>query len=380
MRKDRKPTVAYAFPVSHHFRAKFHEILRAQLALKNIEYRYIYDADDSNSSKRDTTDISWAKSAQQFKLKIGNLTLKFHRIGRHLKNCDLLILQQENALIANYYWQIKSYLGGPKVAFFGHGKNFQSRNPNGLAERWKAFWSTKVHWWFAYTQRCANIVESNGFAKNRITVFNNSIDIQQIENERQALDYSKLDAMRKHQFYNSQNIAVYVGAIYADKRPEFLIAAALEIRKRVPDFQLIAIGSGPEAHIVEKAATEHAWIHAVGPKFGMEKTELVSLAKVWLMPGLVGLAVLDSFAYEVPMVTTNLSFHSPEIDYLDNGINGLIINNDSSVDAYANEVSRLFENESLRQKLVEGCRLAKSKYSIEEMASRFATGVLEALY
>jgi L-malate glycosyltransferase len=35
-----------------------------------------------------------------------------------------------------------------------------------------------------------------------------------------------------------------------------------------------------------------------------------------LMPGLVGLAVLDAFADGIPRVTTVIEYHSPEIEYL----------------------------------------------------------------
>jgi glycosyltransferase involved in cell wall biosynthesis len=379
MLSRKKKSVGYAFPISHRFRARFHELLRSELADHHIEYRYIYDAEESNFGKRDTVNIPWARSAPQIKFNVLGRHLKFHRIGPHARDCDLLILQQENALLANYYWQIRSYFFGPKVAFFGHGKNFQSRNPNSAAERWKKFWATKVQWWFAYTDRCSDIVEGYGFPKQRITVFNNSIDIQQIEVECTALDPRHLNELRESLFSGSENIAVYVGAIYPDKRPDFLIRAAIAIRAQVPDFQLLVIGGGPEAHLIERAAADHDWIHALGPKFGLEKTELVSLAKVWLLPGLVGLAVLDSFVYEVPMITTNLSFHSPEIDYLKNGENGLILDDPEDVEAYARSAVKLLTDTQARLKLVEGCRRSKNEYSIEKMALRFADGVLIAL-
>jgi glycosyltransferase involved in cell wall biosynthesis len=379
MQSERKRKVAFAYPPSFQYRVKFHILLRDSLAKKNIEYCYIYDSKESLVGRKDTVNIPWAKDAPQLKFPVFGYLLKYHCIGAFAKDCDLLILQQENSLIANYYWQIRSSIIGPKVAFFGHGKNFQSRNPDGLAERWKRFWATKVSWWFAYTETCADIVKSYGFPMAKISVFNNSIDIHQIELERNAIEPKKLERIRKISFENSQNIAIYVGAIYPDKRPDFLIRAAIAIRAQVPDFQLLVIGGGPEAHLIERAAADHDWIHALGPKFGLEKTELVSLAKVWLLPGLVGLAVLDSFVYEVPMITTNLSFHSPEIDYLINGENGLILDDPEDVEAYARSAVKLLTDTQARLKLVEGCRRSKNEYSIEKMALRFADGVLIAL-
>ena len=42
-----------------------------------------------------------------------------------------------------------------------------------------------------------------------------------------------------------------------------------------------------------------------------------------LLPGAVGLGVLDSFAFDVPLVTVDLPYHGPEIDYVRDGENGV---------------------------------------------------------
>jgi glycosyltransferase involved in cell wall biosynthesis len=172
---------------------------------------------------------------------------------------------------------------------------------------------------------------------------------------------------------------VFVGGLYKEKRLEFLIAACDLIRSAVPDFHVIVIGTGRDAHILEAAAASRPWLHILGPKFGMEKTELVSLGKVWLMPGLVGLAILDSFAYELPLITTDLPYHSPEIDYLEDGVNGLVVSDSNSEASYADAVIGLLQDETKRQNLVQGGLASRNKYSIEEMARRFADGVQNAL-
>jgi glycosyltransferase involved in cell wall biosynthesis len=121
------------------------------------------------------------------------------------------------------------------------------------------------------------------------------------------------------------------------------------------------------------------WIHYMGPQFGMDKTELVELAKVWLMPGLVGLAVLDSFAYETPMITCALPYHSPEFAYLEHGVNGVIVQDSESTAAYADAVAGLMQDEAARQTLVAGAAAARDTYTIEAMAERFARGVERAV-
>jgi len=78
-------------------------------------------------------------------------------------------------------------------------------------------------------------------------------------------------------------------------------------------------------------------------------------------------------------VTTNVPFHSPEIDYLVNGVNGVIVGEKDDLSAYADRVSHILLNDDERERLIYGCRVAREKYTIEEMVERFTDGILKAL-
>ena len=93
---------------------------------------------------------------------------------------------------------------------------------------------------------------------------------------------------------------------------------------------MIFVGDGPDGASVRDAASRHEWMHWVGPRFGDERVPYMLLAELSLMPGGVGLGVLDSFALSVPLVTTSVPSQGPEIEYLEDGINGLIVENASS--------------------------------------------------
>jgi hypothetical protein len=66
------------------------------------------------------------------------------------------------------------------------------------------------------------------------------------------------------------------------------------------------------------------------------------------MPGLVGLTVLDCAAAGIPIVTTAYPYHSPEIEYLRAGGNGLIVDDSRSVGAYAEAVVSVLQDACLR--------------------------------
>ena len=103
------------------------------------------------------------------------------------------------------------------------------------------------------------------------------------------------------------------------------------------------------------------------------------ISKFFLMPYMVGLALLDTFALETPMITIDAPCHGPEIDYVVDGVNGAIVRKTDDPSLYAAQVSYLLKNDEVREKLVAGCRASREKYTIEEMVKRFAQGVVRAI-
>ena len=95
------------------------------------------------------------------------------------------------------------------------------------------------------------------------------------------------------------------------------------------------------------------------------------------MPGLVGLGILDSFALAVPLVTTDIPIHSPEIEYLENHVNGVMTRHD--VNEYANVVVSLLADEHKYQLLKSAALLSSEKYSVEDMVENFIQGILSAI-
>lgn len=161
------------------------------------------------------------------------------------------------------------------------------------------------------------------------------------------------------------------------KNIEFLISACNKIRSEIENFQIIFIGGSPDAILVNNFAVEKAWVLYVGEITGNAKVPYFMISKVLLVPGLVGLAVLNSFALNVPMVTTDISIHSPEFEYLVSGTNGVVTS--YGIGFYSSAGCRLFNDNAIYSLLLEGYKKSCSHYSIENMAANFATGICAAL-
>ncbi len=174
-------------------------------------------------------------------------------------------------------------------------------------------------------------------------------------------------------------VGIFVGGLYSDKRLEFLIAAADRIRIAIPDFNLVVIGGGSELELLRLLAASRPWIKVMGPKFGAEKVELMMLGQLFLMPGLVGLGVVDAGAAGLPTVTTAFPYHSPEIAYVEDGVSGVIVQDWENPAAYADEAAALLRSpERLAAMRTAAMQMAEG-LTIEAMAQRFSDGVLQAL-
>jgi len=118
-------------------------------------------------------------------------------------------------------------------------------------------------------------------------------------------------------------------------------------------------------------------LHWVGVRKGVEKAGYFRLAQVILNPGLVGLHVLDAFCAGVPMVTTADARHSPEIAYLKDGENGLVVDGDAT--AYADAIIALLQNPSRYAHLNAGALAGAQHYTLQNMVERFTDGIERSL-
>ena len=355
------------------FRVPFYRRLRSVLEADSIRLDLIFAPNQRNNFLKDELDwgiqvpIRW----------IG--PLGWQNVLSHCRDRDLVVVQQELKYAVNPVLQLRSIAGGPPVAYWGHGRNFQAPDQEGPGFRLKRQLSRQVHWWFAYNDLCARIVRDLGYPAERITSVGNAIDTTSLQERRRSVTDSELSELAARLGVKSANVAVYTGGLYPLKRIGFLLEAAERIRAEIPDFELIVIGDGPDRPMVSEAADRHAWIHDVGPKNDHDKVPYWALSKVLLMPGGVGLVVLDSFALGVPMVTTDTRLHGPEIDYLRSGGNGLLIPCGESVEAYARGVVGLLRDEERLGRLREGALASAAEHTIEKMARNFAEGVMQAL-
>lgn len=362
------------------YRLPFYEHLRRELGERSVELTVVYgQAGRDEAAKRPHTALPWGLYAPNRYVQLGSKELSWQPCLALIADADLVIVEQALKRLVNVVLLAQRGLLGRRVAFWGHGRNFQLHRGSWPAERVKQRLSRGVHWWFAYNELSARAVEALPYPRSRITVVDNAVDTAGLRAARGRLAPAELEALRSRLDIRSDNVALFVGGMYSDKRLGFLLECCQRIRAVVPDFEIILVGDGPDVALVEAAARRHRWVHLERARFGAELAPYFATARLLLIPGAVGLAVLDSFAFGVPLVTCDLPYHGPEMDYVVPGVNAAVVGDGDDAAAYASTVADLLASGPARARLAEGCRRSASSYTVEGMAQRFAAGVERAL-
>lgn len=358
------------------YRKEFYILLKKKLVEQDIELHVIYGkASSTNKLRNDEIILDWAKYIQNKYFKIGNKELLWQPYISQLKDSDLVIVDAANRLILNYYLIIRRAFSSSKLAFWDHGRNLQE-DIGSLGNRFKYLYINKCDWWFGYTAGTKRFLLSKKYPENRITVVQNTIDTFSLIKYYTHIKTREINELKSKMGIQNCKTAIYCGSMYAGKNIDFIIETCHEVKKKIPEFHVIFIGAGTEATKVMEAALSFDWIHYVGSKFGNERVIFFKIASIQLMPYYVGLGIVDSFAMETPIITTSNSSHGPEIEYLENEINGIMT--EDSLQEYSKSVIEILKNGKYLQ-LINGCKTAAKKYSVEAMVENFSAGVVSCL-
>ncbi len=375
-----EPVVAILVKNTNRYRVPFYEQLRAELGQRGVELRLVVaDGLAEDHAKGDRATLSWAEPRPLKEVHVRGRGVLWQPGFDIASGADLVITEQATKQLFNIALSFGQRTLHTRHAFWGHGRNFQASIEEGGGEGVKRRLTRRAHWFFAYNQTSADAAVDAGMPADRVTAVMNSTDTAAMRRTLASLPQGSAQAVRQELGIGAGPVGLYIGGLYAPKRPEFLIDAAIELRALIPDFELVVIGSGSQAAVVTDAADTHSWIHAIGANYDDDRIRLGSIASVALMPGMVGLNVVDGFALGLPTVTTDIDYHSPEIEYLVDGENGLIVSGDPDPGSYASAVAALLRDPDRLESLRSGAWQSGSALSIEDMTARFADGVEAAL-
>jgi glycosyltransferase involved in cell wall biosynthesis len=373
-------TVSIVQRILPHYRLAFFERLHVRLQQRGIDLRLWY-GQEQPGTRPGSVDLSarWVHRIQNrylFERGDGSAAV-WQPCLSGLRNSRLVIAEHATRLLINYPLALMSSVGGPRFALWGHGANLQSDGRRAIADTVRERFLRGAHWWFAYTAMSARLAENAGFPSERITVVNNSIDTGALSDAVAAVAAHERSEMCRLYDLRPGSVGIFCGRLVAEKRLDLIRAAGDLAHARRPGFRLLMVGDGPLEAEARRMTETCPWLRYIGPRYGSALAPYLAVSDFLVMPGLVGLVAVDSFAAGLPLITTDFPGHSPEIEYLRHGENAWIT--PMTAQAFAQGLVDLMDSPEKLATLREGTRRSALEYTLERMVDRFSAGVISAL-
>jgi glycosyltransferase involved in cell wall biosynthesis len=173
---------------------------------------------------------------------------------------------------------------------------------------------------------------------------------------------------------------LYTGRLLPSKKIGLLLRAFASAQRRLPEGSVLTIvGDGPDAEVLKDLAktlgVTDATEFAGSVVDERELAPFFNTSMLSVSPGAVGLALIHSMAYGVPMLVADGEPHGPEIAALDDGVNSLLFP-PGDVEALASALIRTSRDTHRLAAMSEAARsTVASRYSIAAMARVFESAV-----
>ena len=362
------------------YQLSFFDALRSALARHDVELTVVQGDPPSQAAlRRDSARLPWAIHRPNRYIGLGGRQLVWQPWTREALASDLVIVDQASRWLLDYWLLRQQARGRVKVALLGHGANLNEARASRLGEWVKRHVSRRAHWWFAYTDGARERVAALGYPPDRITVVQNSALTGDEKRAIESVSEEDLGRLRCKLDVGDGPIGLFLGSLIEEKRWRFLLSASRQVSAHVPGFVLVIAGDGPDRAEVVELVSGRDDVRVVGRADGSVKAELLAAASLLLLPGGVGLAVTDAFAASIPTISTAGRMHAPEFEYIEDGVNGLVLPGDATSEQYADAVRLLLEDHARLSLLSEGARRSAGLYTEDSMVARFTEGIVRAI-
>jgi glycosyltransferase involved in cell wall biosynthesis len=250
-----------------------------------------------------------------------------------------------------------------KSIFWSHGINLQKPKSITKYLYWLAFYlSNNI---LMYHEKMTKIVIPKLWQKKAYHA-NNTLNMDGV------ICSCRPEQVKKKYGIKEKNIVIVVGRIEPRKRIGDLITAARHLE--TDDIAIVIVGKVNDPKI---SVTSENNIYFLGELYGQDLHNIMNASDAYCLPGSVGLAIIDSFYFGLPLLTYSPSIvnHAPEISYLENGFNGLYMDKEGGY-AIAEYIKELLFDEP---KLASYSANARNTYMKKAHISRMYDGFLKVV-
>ncbi len=300
---------------------------------------------------------------------------------------DALIMCHELKFLSNLLMFPIAKLMGKTVIYWGFGYqadvgiNFAEKsNPQvaGKALRIKDWLAKRADGYLAYTERGRDrMINEVGLPPEKVWVVRQTGDVErQIEFYNTYKDADTAAIRQEFGLRPDSHVLLFFGRLIIYKRVHELIDVARRLnaeQRTAKPVDVVIVGEGDQAEALRTRADGDPLVHFTGRLTHDPLARLIKVADAAVIPGVVGITITHTMAHGLPMITRAHAMHSPEIDYLEPDVNGLMVEGDG--DAFVDAVARYLNDPAEQARLRDGALRTRESISVEHMSKQFDNAV-----
>ena len=293
-----------------------------------------------------------------------------------LNKRDVIVVCGDVHQLSSLWIALKARLCGVKVVWWGHHRTATS---TGVAV-WLRLSVARVlsTVFLAYTRTGIDYLVQFGFSSKRVFATGNTIDQEPIKAAVESWTTERLERFQAEHGIKEKKLLLCCSVLRSKVKLDLAIRALSS--DALSDVYMAVIGDGAEKTAWQSLAKELRvdnrikWIDATRDQMVMAPWFLS--AKAFVYPGSIGLSILHSFSYGLPVITHGNTRHQmPEFEVMEDEKTGLCFK-EGDVGDLEQKICALLADEGKRMDMTGYCRkLAFEKYSMKQMIANFCEAI-----
>jgi glycosyltransferase involved in cell wall biosynthesis len=231
--------------------------------------------------------------------------------------------------------------------------------------------------YLVYTKRGELALRGLSSPPRMIAVLRNTVDMKREAQFRAMVAFEPLEqALQELGLRTKSTKLLYFGRLIATKYVDLLVAYARHCAESGRDVEVIIFGQGADKGRLQALSAGLANV-AFHSHEDLKLARSLRVSAAVVIPGYVGLAVTHAFAHGVPIVTRRGQMHSPEVEYIEEGINGLML--PEAPAAFFAALDAFVDDCDLQRRLATGAEQTARTFDMDHMVSIFRGLVCECL-
>ena len=236
------------------------------------------------------------------------------------------------------------------------------------------------HVYLCYTKSGIEFLLRCGFSSGRVFATGNTIDQLPIKNAIAKWSDSRLSEFKKQNDLEGKFVMLVCSVLRPKVRLDQLMTAMCSNGLREKDLVLVVIGDGSERERWQQLSCELGvadkikWLGATRDQDIMAPWFLS--ATVFVYPGSIGLSILHSMSYGLPVITHgNKETQMPEFEVMEDGVTGLLFKENSVQDLAGKIAWAVNHPDQIARMRNASKKKAWEDYTMEQMINNYSNAI-----